>query len=53
MQEQVCHRVGMLIVRHDLGENAARGIVDANRSFIETPEFFDVDEDAFTRCSRS
>jgi len=30
MQEQVCHRVGMLFVRHDPGESAARGIVDAN-----------------------
>jgi hypothetical protein len=28
MQEQVCHRVGMLFVR--LGESAARRIVDAN-----------------------
>jgi hypothetical protein len=30
MQEQVYHRVGMLFVRHDLGESAARGIVDTN-----------------------
>ena len=30
MQEQVYRRVGIRFVRHDRGESAARGIVDAN-----------------------